>query len=137
MIVLCPRVDELAVRVDDEDAVAQLRRRGGSLLAERAPGAIEGRGQLLGKFQLAAIEQKNPVGRFREHTALRALDVALPSERLRPVDRDLVRPCFFLATLLRQGWRGREADGEHDSEREHELPPEKPPPPRRASSLYP
>src|SRR5204863_9185981 len=114
VIVLGPRLDQLAIRVDDEDAVAQFGRRGGRLLAERAPGSVEGRRQFFGKLQLASIEEENSVGRLGEHAALRALHVAGASERLSSVRDHLVGTSFFFAALLGGSGARLQAEGEYD-----------------------
>src|SRR5436190_22965993 len=41
LVPLCPRLDDLAACVNDNDAIAKLRRRRGRLLAERAPVTVK------------------------------------------------------------------------------------------------
>src|SRR3982751_4544033 len=51
LVPLRPRLEELAVAVDDENAVAHLGLRLGGALAERAPDAVVAAAEFLGKLQ--------------------------------------------------------------------------------------
>ena len=90
VIPLRPRLDRLPVRIDDDDAVAELRRGRRRLLVERAPEAGEAERQRGGQLQLAAVRDEDPVGRLGEDAAGRAPDVAglRIAERERPVRDD-------------------------------------------------
>src|SRR5439155_8060554 len=113
VIVLGPRFEQLAVRVDDEDAVAELGSRKRRLLFERSPSAGERRRQRVRELQLAPVEHKDAVWRFRENAALRALDVSRARERLRPFLDNVVRPRFLLAAFLKEGGRRQQPEPEY------------------------
>ena len=62
LVPLRPGFDQLAIRIHDDDAVAQFRLLTCGRGSERPPGAVEVVGKLFRKLDLAAICHEDPVG---------------------------------------------------------------------------
>src|SRR5439155_6649083 len=90
IVPLRPRFDELAVAIDDDNAVVKFRELPGRLGqlpvpdAKRAPIAGEIPGQIGRQLDFAAIRQEHAVRRFGEYAPLRAPDVPRPKVWMRP-----------------------------------------------------
>src|SRR5439155_25024861 len=135
-IPLRPCLDELAVRVDDDDAVAHDR-----LAARRriADGALRPRWlrrQRRRNLELAAIRHEDAIRRFRKHAALRSPGVTgmtqrLVARRLRPVLRDVVRSRRGLAAFRMHHLSDDRRRSGYAGEREHDC--EETPPDHRTS----
>ena len=109
LVPLRPRLDQLAVAVDDDDAVAHLGLGLGRTLVHRSPDAVEAARQCLGKLQLAARGDEDAVRRLGEDARLRSPDVALARPRRRPVLDDGVGSGFVFTALFLEPARGTRA----------------------------
>ena len=69
MIPLRPRFDQLAIGIDDVDAILKQGRLPRGLFAKRAPEAGEIAGQFVWQFQLATVGDEDSVGRLSENPA--------------------------------------------------------------------
>src|SRR6266481_9875981 len=100
MVPLRPRLNQLAVTVDDEDAVLKARLALGCRGPKRpkTPGVTCRRFLRNGKF--AALKNVNPVGRLGEDAALRPPGPSRVSERLRPAGYNLIGTGFVLPSLF-------------------------------------
>src|SRR6266478_2271625 len=100
MVPLRPRFNQLAVTVDDEDAVLKARLALGCRGPKRpkTPGVTCRRFLRNGKF--AALQNVNPVWGLGEDAALRPPGPSRVSERLRPTGDDLVGTGFVLPSLF-------------------------------------
>src|SRR5260370_11333992 len=100
MVPLRPRFNQLAVTVDDEDAILKARLALGCRRPKRAitPGVTCRR--FLGDWQFAALQNVNPVWGLGKDTALRPPGPSRVSERLRPTGDDLIGTGFVLAALF-------------------------------------